>query len=396
MSQEHRVLVPMRHPLGGIRTYLLYNVNHLASLGFQFTFLAPAGATFEAFKQDFRSHRDVKFLDAPTSNGRRPIVGAVFRALQSGDFELVHSQGLVTGVEAALANLAFRVPHVLTLHDVIVPQNDITGRFRKLKQNLAGLITSGIDAIVAVSDDCADNHLRRFSSWRRRRCNLVTIHNGIDIQRFLPTAPNSRERIDIRQTFGLPPSVALLGFFGRFMPQKGFPLLLDALQQLAGKGYRQSIRLLATNDLYGFGREYRNVIDNDTALSEMVILIDTVPKIDALLTQIDLLVMPSLWEACPLLPMEAMVLGVPVIGSDAIGLREVLRDTPSLAPVAGDARELAAAIEFAITHGRKSLAQSFVPDAIQRFSNDKSQKQLGDLYQTLLARGGTRSRWPAN
>ena len=44
---------------------------------------------------------------------------------------------------------------------------------------------------------------------------------------------------------------------------------------------------------------------------------------------VDVVVMPSLWEACPLLPMEVLVAGVPVIGTDCVGMREVLLDTPA-------------------------------------------------------------------
>lgn len=45
---------------------------------------------------------------------------------------------------------------------------------------------------------------------------------------------------------------------------------------------------------------------------------------------VDAVVMPSKWEACPLLPMEVMVSGRPLIATDCIGMNEVVADSPTL------------------------------------------------------------------
>jgi len=61
-----------------------------------------------------------------------------------------------------------------------------------------------------------------------------------------------------------------------------------------------------------------------------------------------LLVIPSLWEASPLQPMEAMAAGIPVLGTDCIGLREVLADTPSRMVRAADPAALADGLRTAL------------------------------------------------
>ena len=124
-------------------------------------------------------------------------------------------------------------------------------------------------------------------------------------------------------------------------------------------------------------------VERDEVLRGMVRFIEPVPDIATLLPQIDVLVMPSLWEACPLLPMEAMALGVPVVGSDAIGLREVLRDTPSLTPVAGNVSALAAALQEAIDARTKRPAQAYVLQLRERFDNNSGAKSLRRVYDTI-------------
>jgi glycosyltransferase involved in cell wall biosynthesis len=102
-----------------------------------------------------------------------------------------------------------------------------------------------------------------------------------------------------------------------------------------------------------------------------------------LLRQLDLLAVPSLWEASPLLPMEAMTAGVPVLGTDCIGLREVLRDTPSRVVRAGDEEELARGLRAALANPWTELARDFAPFARARFDNRPSARMLVDLLGKL-------------
>jgi len=101
------------------------------------------------------------------------------------------------------------------------------------------------------------------------------------------------------------------------------------------------------------------------------------------LQQLDLLVMPSLWEASPLQPMEAMAAGVPVLGTDCIGLREVLRDTPARVVPAGDPAALAAGLREALESPRTVEAREYAAEACRRFDNERSARRLVELYDEL-------------
>jgi glycosyltransferase involved in cell wall biosynthesis len=63
-------------------------------------------------------------------------------------------------------------------------------------------------------------------------------------------------------------------------------------------------------------------------------LLESVPKIDEVLSHSRLLLMPSLWyEGFGLIAMEAMLRGLPVIASDSGGLQEAKRGTRFIIPV---------------------------------------------------------------
>jgi glycosyltransferase involved in cell wall biosynthesis len=101
---------------------------------------------------------------------------------------------------------------------------------------------------------------------------------------------------------------------------------------------------------------------------------------------VDVIVMPSLWEAYGLLAAEAMVAGVPIIGTDCIGLREVLRDTPAMIVPAADSKALAEAIIAEIESPNKKKMEQFRGEAAQRFNVTHQVTSLKLLINELVDR----------
>jgi glycosyltransferase involved in cell wall biosynthesis len=377
-GQVRRVLIVVNYPLGGIRSYLLNNLPHIATSGYEYTFLAPDNSAFADLKTDVQDWPGVEFIDIPVRRRKYSICREVWRTLQDRRFKLIHSQGLRAGAETALANLAFRVPHIITLHDTRDPR-DFRGWLAGPKRKLVERTAITASKIIAVSNDCLQNHLDFFAYWKKHSDRFMVIVNGVDVPALESMAEVGRCKV---KPAGAPYA---LGYFGRFMPEKGFPVLLDALKLLGARGYQDKIRLITTDDPYGYGREYRREVEADPILRNMIQFVAPVSQIAGIMSQIDLLVTPSLREACPLLPMEAMVLGVPVVGSNAIGLREVLRDTPSLTPEAGSEIALADAIVAAIQSPATQSAAAYRPEAARRFDIRLAAENLAILYRSLCS-----------
>ena len=93
VSHNRRVLVVANNPLGGIRTYLLNYLPRLMENGYCFTFLAPDDEAFDAFKGDVASWPGAETLGVPIRGRGGSMWRSVRRALKSGRFSLVHSQG---------------------------------------------------------------------------------------------------------------------------------------------------------------------------------------------------------------------------------------------------------------------------------------------------------------
>ncbi len=379
---ERRVLVAVRWPVGGIRTHILYNYPALADRRYRFTFVGPADEPFERFSASTAFLPGAEFVGVPVHGRCCRMAPVIRRLLRSGRFDLLHSHGLTAAVQAALAGRR-GVPHLCTVHDVLRPEQ-FAGLKGRLKRWLMGRLLRRVNRFILPGRDVHANLLDYLPTLGRASCRLQIIPNGIDAEHY---ARGNRSRDDLRKELGLPEGTLLLGFLGRFMQQKGFLPLLAALEQLVAEGPPAPFHLVA----FGTGdyvREYRTQVVQ-RGLSSFVTMREAVSDAQPVLAQLDLLVMPSLWEAMPLLPMEAMAAGVPVLGSDCIGLREALADTPSRMVVTGNADALCRGLRDALTSLWTAEARAFVSRACERFDNARSARALADVFdQMALLRGG--------
>jgi glycosyltransferase involved in cell wall biosynthesis len=165
------------------------------------------------------------------------------------------------------------------------------------------------------------------------------------------------------------------------MEQKGFLPLLGAIERLVREGPPRPFHLVAVGS-GDFEREYRAEVEH-RGLAGRVSMLGFVMDAGPVLRQLDLLAVPSLWEALPLLPMEAMAAGVPVLGTDCIGLREVLRDTPARVVRAGDEEALCRGLRDALAEPRTEAARVFAEEARERFDNRPSARRLVELFGRL-------------
>lgn len=188
---------------------------------------------------------------------------------------------------------------------------------------------------------CAD-HLRRSVERRlgkRPLSNLETVHNGID-SRFQARFPRSATTDE----FGIL-------FFGRVVPNKGVHLVLRAATEAAKRTRRPlRVRIVGSAE-YSAARElsaYEKKLRAEAATMDLPVdFIPFLPPEELLevMQQSSVACLPSTWaEGFPLVALEAMATGLPVICSDSPGMVEACGEAAIIAPmgeVAGLSRGIA-------------------------------------------------------
>jgi len=353
------ILVVVRWPVGGIRTFMRYVYQHFDVHAFHFSILAPDTAETEVLAKDLEG-LDFEIIKVSENPSFRELFVSTARLLLGGKFHLVHSHGFTSGVCSAFPAFFMRVPNVLTSHDVLFDKQ-FSGASGLAKRIVLKLALSCMDVIHSVSYDAQENLLDFFPSFKSKTGKFLVIPNGIESDRFINAVPRG-----LRSEIGAGSDYFLIGFLGRFMTQKGFKYLVDAIEQLKSNGDSVRKPLVLTFGDGAFIREEKHAIA-ERGLQDDFVFLPFTPNVCGVIKGLDLVVMPSLWEACPLLPMEVLVSGVPIITSDCIGLREVVKDTPAHIVPAKNSGALAEAIAYFMKHDMRGSFSDFVPHAVERY-----------------------------
>ncbi|MBV5330677.1 MAG: hypothetical protein JZU65_24110, partial [Chlorobium sp.] len=70
----------------------------------------------------------LKLLEGASLGG---FVYGIAKELNQNRYQLIISQGYLSAVAVYMANLIYRVPHILTIHGIVEPQY-LSGRFSSL------------------------------------------------------------------------------------------------------------------------------------------------------------------------------------------------------------------------------------------------------------------------
>ncbi|HLH45686.1 MAG TPA: glycosyltransferase family 4 protein, partial [Acidimicrobiales bacterium] len=194
---------------------------------------------------------------------------------------------------------------------------------------------------------------------------LVVVHTGADLQRYRPAEIADRSA-------GRPAEILCVG---RIDPVKGYPLLIDAVARLREEDV--DCRLTIVGGGQGADRLERRV--RDRRLEGRVRLLGAVgqDELPALYREADVFCLPSFTESLPVVLMEAMASGLPVVATRVAAIPELVRDGESgllVAPgrtdlLAGALRRLIAepAVRAAMgCAGRAAVEAGFDADACGR------------------------------
>lgn len=168
------------------------------------------------------------------------------------------------------------------------------------------------DQTVAVSSQVA----RSCRGWGTR--GVQTRIHGVDVagQRFWAARSES-----VRREFAVPEGAFLVVCVANFRPEKNHALLIEAAARVIPA--RADAMFLLAGD-----GPLREQIARDIERRGMggdVRVVGRVPHARRLIAGADLVVLSSLHEALPVVVMEALAAGVPVVSTDVGGIREVVR-----------------------------------------------------------------------
>ncbi len=296
---------------GGVEEHVYGIVENLPADRFDVTLICPE-ACYDYFARLASLHRKVFCLDLY----RYSQLGAMKQLadlLRQQEIEIAHSHQFFATLFLAPIAKACRVPFV-------VETTHIREAWRRgwIKRSylVDRLIYTLVDRFVAVS---LSNMRYLIQEKRCRPDRVVPIYNGRDMSRFISN-PLDAERT--RREYGISSADLLLVHLGRLAVQKGHTYLFDALPFVQRKINR--VKLLLVGD-----GEMRSALESEVeqrGLGDMVIFAGFQSPVSRFIEAADLVVLPSLFEGLPLVPIEAGAMGKAIVASAVDGVPEVVKD----------------------------------------------------------------------
>jgi starch synthase len=250
----------------------------------------------------------------------------------------VHSHTWYANLAGHLAGLLHGIPHVLSAHSLepLRPwKAEQLGGGYALSSWAEQTAYEGAAGVIAVSAGMRADILRSYPAVDPAKVHVV--HNGIDLAGWKRPEGDEVERADrVVRDLGIDPSRPAVVFVGRITRQKGLPYLLKAAERLHPDV--QLILCAGAPDTPEIAAEVSGAVAELSTRRTGVVWIEQMlprPDLVAVLAASTVFVCPSVYEPLGIVNLEAMAVGLPVVGSATGGIPEVIDDgvTGLLVPI---------------------------------------------------------------
>lgn len=328
----------------------------LSNFGYEVDFVCLKADKFPVFRQSKRA----ALYDVPMSSRfDLSVVKKIISIVNNEGYHLLHTH---TPRAALVGNIVSRWTGKPMVHHVHSPtMEDSPNRFRNLiNAKIERFSLSKARALITVSASLADYLVKH--GFDKRYINIVM--NGVPVMEF-----KDRPAIIKKVAIG---TVAL------FRERKGIEVLIEALSLLKADGLEVSLTAVGEFETSGY-REKIMKMTEKLQVKDVITWVGFKKNVNEELEKFDLMVLPSLFgEGLPMVLLEAMAAGVPVISTEVEGVPEAIQNgIDGLIVPPGNAMRLKEAI--------KRATSSYVFwDSMRRNAFNRQQNLFSDIS---MARG---------
>jgi len=291
--------------------------------------------------------------------------------LVGGGYDLVHSHTVRGALVARVAAMATGIP---LIHHVHSPTRRDTDDARRNRINAFAEETFVLPAasrLIAVSNSIRD----------------YLLEVGVPAGR-ITVVPNGVPLAGAKPVWQLPEHEWIVGVVALFRPRKGLDVLMRAIARLRASGLPVRLRVVGGFETSEYERFIRE-LEKTLSLQGAIEWVGFTRDVGAAIAGFSIFALPSLHgEGLPMVLLEAMAAGLPVVGTDVEGVSQVI-DSPQtgvlVAP--GDEVSLAEGIAsvMAMGAGAGELANAAWRRQRSAFSDSSMARAVAGIYGVTLA-----------
>jgi starch synthase len=313
--------------------------------------------------------------------------------LREGRFDIVHFHnphppGALKA--AAEACMKLKIPYVISTHG-FVEFNELSRGFGAPAWQKPLLEILVRRPVVYVAQNAARVLMLSpqeepiLSGMGAKARNLRVVSNGVDPY-FAETLPDAeRQRLIAR--FNLPSDRPLMLYVGNHTANKGLDVLLRALPLMHEKAVAVVAGAIRSQEEHA-----QLLADNGTSgTDERLLFTDFITReeLRALYQTVDLFVFPSRADTLPLVVLEAMASGLPVVSTTIGGIPFEVSPDAGILMKPGDPVPFAAALDrlCADPSLRQTMGNAGRARVMKIFNWEKSAEQAVAIYEEILTEG---------
>ena len=354
--------------IGGMETYVLRLLGGLPAAQFSVTCLCPYESRYTA------QLRDAGFEVLITPIRDDPLWQSIqftTQLIRSRGIEVVHAHLPNAHVLAGITSRLTQIPALATVHGMFVPALEVeasrlTGTHLTVVSQSAYMqaLTAGIPA---------------------ERLTLVS--NGVDAELFSPRP----RRPKFRAGLGIPDTAPLVGFVGRLAFEKG----PDQFVRMAWFIRKDSPDTHFVMVGEGPMRDDIRSLIRELKLNDRVHLAGACSDMPAVYPEFDVLASTSRSEGMPLVMLEAMATGLPVVATEVGGVAEIIENgTTGWLARLNDYETIARLLTgmLANIEATRAMGRAARERVIHRFTLATSVERIAQVIRSLKSPQGMRGR----
>ncbi|ADQ13554.1 glycosyltransferase [Halanaerobium hydrogeniformans] len=299
---------------------------------------------------------------------------SLYKIIKKENPDIIHSH-------LYAANILSRVIGKLTSAPVIIStiHNSVFGgKLREISLKFTDKFSS-LNTII--SDKAASNAIKMNITNKDK---LKVIYNGVDVEVFEDYSQMA-ERKKIIKELNLENDIPILLSVGNLSKQKGYPVLFKALEKLKDKNKSFYLLIAGKGKLENQLKELVKKYD----MKNEIYFLGTRRDIPQLMAAADFFVMSSHWEGLPVVLLEAMASGLPVIYTNVGGVGQVIDSNFGYLVTPDDENELADKIieMINLSDSERNKMGEYARGKVKReYSIDNMVENFVKLYDELMQR----------
>jgi len=303
-------------------------------------------------------------------------VVALWRLFRHARPAIVHTHTSKAGFVGRLAAWLARVPVVIHQPHGHIFYGYWSRPRTALFVALERIAAHWTDMVVTLTPREVDEHLERGIGRKRQ---YAVVPSGVPTEALRRAAP---ARAEARARLGLPRDAYVIAGVGRFVPIKGFDLLLTGLADVVASVPAAHVLLIGDGEERGALEAQAEA----SGLGDRLHITGTVTDVIGALAAADVLAAPSRNEGMGRVLVEAMALGLPVVGARVGGIPDVILDGEcGLLVPPDDAAALAGAlVELGIDEALRAKLGAGARPRAEAFSTTVAAAAMRDIYDRLV------------